>query len=48
MEGIEEAANKLIEKMNITLPELKKVEYEVAFDYQDKAFGTGVKIAMKQ
>ena len=33
MEAIQATANKLIQNFNITLPNLKTVDYEIAFDY---------------
>ncbi len=48
MSVIQATVNTVIASYNVTLPELQKISYDVAFDYQDEAFGLGAKISHKQ
>jgi len=44
---IEATINSVLSALHIRLPELQTIDYQVAFDYQDGALGTGIKVASK-
>jgi hypothetical protein len=44
---IEATINSVLSALHIRLPELQTIDYQVAFDYQDGALGTGMKVASK-
>ena len=47
MYAVKESVNTLIHKLAPQLPEFQTFNYQIAFDYQDEAFGTGILIAPK-
>lgn len=47
MAAVQASVNTLVKNLAPKLPEFSTINYDISFDYQDKAFGTGIMVSPK-